>query len=494
MWFSENLPAGILFAALVVAMGRGAAAPAAERLTTAGVPVALIGAEGRGSGAEGRGATSHDPRPTAHEPRFDDKTLWPDLSGKEYFLKEQWPRGRLYVWGYPGETANLHRGRSRSPRDPADPKNWLVDGRPAEELIFDEHADLLLPASEVPYEVGFRNTELQETFRHVTVEPGAAFIGGGDGRGRTIYGNVWIKRGGAMYAQGATNFVGPHHTFFRNDNLAPSEDDNGRDGRRCSQYFVFNKEDGASVEFRGQVSVSDEFRVYSGTVIVGRDSSLRPGRHAAPRIYGEGVLALLDGAFFGKWCNDFGIPDMTVEGGTIQGGLPERPLERSCTFGLSFKNHTNATFWQLNEEEHQESRRVPSLVLLEGSTIRSITADPAKARLVLTYVPDGVGDRSSFDLRPLPGSATEQEVLDRDPQAAARFAWFDRLPRGLDVFLGRGVVVDTVEFDNLRAGGILYQDAATKAAWENMIFGAGCLAQGDALFTHVEKLGRNGEY
>ncbi len=478
MSFTSNLPAGILIAATLAAMAVATTARAAESLTTGDAPA----------------ASTTEPPATAHEPRFDDQTLWPDLSGKEYFLKEQWPKARLYVWAYPGETANLHRGRRRSPRDPTDPKNWLVDGRPAEELVFDETADLLLPASEVPYEVGFRTTELRETFRHVTVEPGAAFIGGGDGRGRTIYGNVWIKRGGAMYAQGATNFVGPRHTFCRNDNLAPPEDDNRRDGRRCSQYFTFSKEGGASVEFLGHVSVSDEFRVYSGTVIVGRDSSLRPGRHAAPRIYRDGTLALLDGAFFGKWCNDFGIPDMTVEGGTIQGGLPDRPLRRNCTFGLSFKNHTNATFRQLNEEEHRESRRVPSLALLEGSTIRSITIDPRKARLVLSYVPDGVGERSSFDLRPLPGSTREQKVLDRHPGAAERFAWFDRLPRGLDVFLGAGAVVDTVEFDSLRAGGILYQDAATKAAWKNVFFGAGCLARGDALFTHVEKLGRNGEY
>jgi hypothetical protein len=342
--------------------------------------------------------------------------------------------------------------------------------------------------------VGFRTTDIHETFRHVTVEAGAGFIGGGDGRGRTIYGNVWIKRGGAMYAQGATKLVGSRHTFFRNDNLAEPEEGHGRDGRRCSQYFTFNKEDDASVEFRGCVTVSDEFRVYRGTVIVGRDSQLRPGRHAAPRIYAEGTLVLLDGAFFGKWCNDFGIPDMTVEGGAILGGLPDRPLTRNCTFGLSFKNHTNATFSQLNGEEHRESRRVPSLAVLAGSTMQSHAAEPAKARLVFTYVPDGIGDRSSFDLRPTPGSVAEQRMLDRHPEAARRFAWFDKLPRGLDVFLGTGVVVDAVEFDHLRKGGILYQDTATRATWTNLFFGPGCLAQGDDLFAQLDKLGRNGEY
>jgi hypothetical protein len=229
-------------------------------------------------------------------------------------------------------------------------------------------------------------------------------------------------------------------------------------------------------------------------VIVGRDSLLRPGRHAAPRIYSDGALALLDGAFFGKWCNDFGIPDMTVDGGKILGGLPDRPLTRSCTFGLSFENHTNATFSGFNDEQHRESGRVPSLAMLDGSTIRSHTTDVAKARLVFAYVPDGIGDRSSFDLRPPAGSPQEQKILDRDPEAGKRFAWFDKLPRGLDCFLGTDAVVDGVEFDNLREGGILYGDAATRAKWMNLSFGPGCLARGDDLFTHVEKLGRNGKY
>lgn len=302
--FSNSLLAGALIAVAIAAVGDWPTTQAAERLATAG------------------------------NPQFDDKHLWPNLSGKECFLDRQWPKGRLYVWAYPGETGNLHRGRRRSPRDPTDPKNWLVDG----------------------------------------------------------------------------------------------------------------------------------------------------------------TLALLDGAFFGKWCNDFGIPDMTVDGGTILGGLPDRPLTLNCTFGLSLKNHTNATFSQLGEEMHRESRRVPSLAMLSGSTIRSHTTDPTKARLVLTYVPDGIGDQSSFDLRPPPGSAAEQKVIDRHPEAAKRFAWFDELPRGLDCLLGTGVVVDKVEFDHLRKGGILYQDTATKAAWKNVFYGPGCLARGNDLFTHVEKLGRNGEY
>jgi hypothetical protein len=42
--------------------------------------------------------------------------------------------------------------------------------------------------------------------------------------------------------------------------------------------------------------------------------------------------------------NDFDTPEMIVNKGTIQGGLPERPLTRNCYYGLAFKNNTNAQY------------------------------------------------------------------------------------------------------------------------------------------------------
>lgn len=430
---------------------------------------------------------------TAHGPHFDDAALWGDCDVKRAaYARQQWPKGRLYVWAHPGKSGGK---RFRGAMKAVDPKNWLLDGKPADELVLDEHTDLLFPASETPYRVGFRGTDVLEVCRHVTVESGAGFVGGGDGRGRTIYGNVWVKAGGTMYAQGATKIVGTRHTFFRNDNVAGAEDDRRNGRHRCSQYFTFDKGGVGSVEFLGHVTVSDEFRLHRCLVIVGRDSILQPGRHAAPTIYQGGTLALLDGAYFGKWCNDFGIPDMTVEGGTIQGGLPGRPLTRDCRFGLAFKNFTNATWEGLSEEQHRESRRVPSLLVKEGGTLRTIPAEGSDARLVFTVAPDGVGDRSSFDLRPVPGSEREAKVLKRHPDAAERFRWFDTLPRGLDVFLGKGVVVDRVRFEHLRRGGVLCPDpAALRAAWTDVTFGPNCAASGDDLFTQRDGVDRNGRY
>lgn len=177
---------------------------------------------------------------TARDPHFDDPTLWGRYDVKRTaYVRETWPNGRLYVWVHPGKSGGR---RFRGAVKAVDPKNWLRDGEPARDLVLDKHADLLFPASQTPYRVGFRETEVLEVCRHVTIESGAGFVGGGDGRGRQTYGNVWVKPGGTMYAQGATKFLGTRRTFFRNDNVAAdSTEGTGAQGHRCSQYFTFEK-------------------------------------------------------------------------------------------------------------------------------------------------------------------------------------------------------------------------------------------------------------
>jgi len=433
----------------------------------------------------------------AHDPMFSNKALWPNLTGKEYFLRSTWPKARLYVWANPGKGGGQRAGRGAL--DVADPKNWLEDGKPAAQLILDENADLLFPASQTRYSVGFRDTDMREVCRHLTLSPGAEFVGGGDGRGRTLYGNVWIKKGGKMYAQGATNFVGDRHTFCRNDNaVANPAGERKMNLHMCSQYFTFNKGNGASVEFLGHVTVLDEFRIFGCTVIVGRDSTLQPGRAATPTIQKGGVLALLDGAYFGSWVNNFGGPDMTVIAGTIQGGLPDRPLARSATFGLAFKNHSAASYTGSGMREDkgrpEAYPRVPSLLVYAGGALRSYSRDPARARLVFTVMPGGVGDKEALYLRPMPGSEGETKELERNPQAAERYKWFDGLPRGADCYLAKDVTVEAVEFDYFRKGGIMYEDLATKAAWKNLFFGPNCKAAPSEMFSHVEKIGKGGQY
>jgi hypothetical protein len=458
----------------------------------AGLALFLAAASSAAEGPAGssQAATSGCRGATAHDPHFGDAALWAryDVQRAAY-AREAWPAGRLYVWAHPGKSGGK---RFRGALDVTDPVNWLLDGKPADELVLDERADLLFPASETPYRVGFRGTDVLEVCRHVTIESGAGFVGGGDGRGRQIYGNVWIKKGGDSDCQGATKFLGGRATFFRNDNTADANDPRSRrDKIMSSQYFVFNKEGGASVEFVGHVSVLDEFRVYGCTVIVGPDSILQPGRNASPTIDQGGVLALMDGARFESWNNDFDVPEMTVRDGTIQGGLPDRPLTRRCVYGLAFKNHTGAQYTGAGADTKKgrpvQYQRVPSLIVLKGA-LRSHSTDLRTARLVFTSM-------TNEAICPPPGTEEEEKALNRQPEGRHRFAWMRQLPRGLDCFLGHGVVVDGVTFDHLRKGGILCPDpAAARGAWKNVAFGPHCAGSGDDLFAQLDGVGRRGDY
>jgi hypothetical protein len=457
-------------------------APLATRGAT---PARGAGALPPGSNAAAPAVNSRDA--AAHHPRFDDNALWPKLTGKEYFLKEKWPKARLLVWAKPGTSGGATAGRGAL--DATDPKNWLEDGKTPAKVVLDENTDLVLPASETRYRVGFRGSDIREVVRHVTVESGAAFVGGGDGVGRSLYGNVWVKRGGGIDAQGATRFLGGQHVFFRNDNTRQTALSMGRgDGIMSSQYFQFKKENNASVEFLGHVTVLDEFQIYGCTVIVGVDSLLQPGRNASPAIHQGGVLALLDGALFESWNNDFGTPEMVVNQGTIQGGLPDRPLTRSCRFGLAFKNHTAAQCDSAGEKTQQRRLvRVPSLVVFAGA-LRSYAADPAKARLVFSVMADE-------EICPKPGTREYESSVGRNPENKALYEWMMKLPRGNDVFLGKDVVIENIEFDHLRRGGLMLQDPAAKDRFKNLFFGPACASKQPAdLFSKLDGLTRGGGY
>jgi len=431
---------------------------------------------------------------TAVNPGFSDKTLWPVLSDKELYLKQEWPKARLLMWAHPGKNG--------SPKPKAgglssiDPANWLEDGKPAARL-WDENTDILLPSADKSYDVSCRDGGVKQIYRHITVERNACFNGGGDGVGRQIKGNVWIKRGGRMGSQGATSFLGTKHTFFRCDNDG-SMNKHPESYTSLAQYFEFSKTDGGTVECLGVAQSGDEFGVHACLVIIGPDSVVQAGRNANPVIDRGGTLALLDGAYFGKWVNDWEGPELIVSGGTLQGGLPERPLTRSCTVNLGFKNHTRAQYDGPGAEERfgkkVEYARVPSMIVESASTLRSFSSDIARARLVVTYM----GERGVNGGRPIPNIGSgwgDWEYgfwTQRRPDVKERYKWFDALPRGIDVLFARGVAIDGVEFDHLRKGGLMCQDPEARKAWKNVFFGNHNYAAEAELFSILEKIkGRN---
>ena len=433
---------------------------------------------------------------SAHEPRFKDRTLWPMLQGSEPFAAQPWTgAGRVYRWAHPGQDGGV---RWRGALDPTDPGNWIdaATGKAPNKLILDEHTDLVLPASPKPYKVGFRGTSVAERLRHLTVNAGAAFIGGGDGVGRTIYGNVWVKRGGGMYAQGATRFAGEAHTFFRNDNTYEPGRGDGGQGTMCSQYFTFEKAAGASVEFLGHTTVLDEFRIHEGLVIVGRYSKLQPGRHAQPSIARGGTLALLDHAYFGKWVNDWGQTCLVVEG-VVQGGTPDRPLRADAVLGVGSKNFTNARpeFAVTDKLRERALPRAASLVLQPGSALVAYSEDPGKARLQVTSLFHLGYTGTTRDLTAPADPVERREAAARHPEQAQLWAWFESLPQAIDIYVGDGVQLRHVTFDHVHEGGILTPDpAGLRERMEDVVFGPHCRAEGDALFSRVDAVDKSGRY
>ena len=70
-----------------------------------------------------------------------------------------------------------------------------------------------------------------------------------------------------------------------------------------------------------------------------------------------------------------------------------------------------------------------------------------------------------------------------------------KLPRGTDVFLGKDVVIENIEFDHLRRGGLMLQDPAAKDKFKNLFFGPACASKQPAdLFSKLDGLTRGGSY
>jgi hypothetical protein len=432
---------------------------------------------------------------TAHAPQFQNKALWPNIGGKEAFVLQQWRQGRVYVWAHPGEGTSDSKGGKRGLRDP---NSWLENGKPPEKVVFDELTDLVFPSSETRYYISTGSLGQGQVFRHITIGRNCDVSGGGDGVGRSIYGNVWVKRYGRLYAQGGTRILGKEHSFIRNDNIQPANK-KLPGNPMISQYIGFHKGKDSSVEIIGWVTVLDEFQIKECTVIVGQDSLLQPGRNASPIISHGGTLALMDGAQWYKWANEMYTRDLDVTG-SILGGLPERPLTRNATLRLHRKNHplrpldAETAAYLENTKLDREiitsmKSRTPSLIIQPGSVLRTHSADPSKARLVISWT-EMLGATKHFQD---PTSDEAKKLLAEGGEKAILLKWYAGLPAGISIWFAPGTVVDGVEFDFVHKGGMLMGDPAMKATWKSVYFGSNCLASGAELFSSVPAL-RDGSY
>jgi len=417
------------------------------------------------------------PPPTANDPQFDSKKYWPNLSGKEHYLKQDWPKTRVLVYG--GMDAN---GKKTGGSGWVD----LSTGKRAKGP--DANTDIILPDSDKPYKFGRSGGK----YRHVTVGRNAHMSGGGDGNPMYIFGNIWIREGGSMRAQGATIIAGERHTFYRNDNRCDEWNAPNWQKVSTSMYIRFAKVKGATAEVVGQIAMNDEFSITGCEVIIAPDSILQPGRNGHPGIQGRGKLILMDGAYYGVWTNNFDTPDLTVNG-TVQAGTAERPLTRDAHIGVSRKNYDKVMYKGKGgpgKLERFGTKRVAGLVLHAGSALRAVPAGGSNARLVVHLSRDNWGWR----IREEPGSAYEAKTLRKQPDAKYRYAWWDSLPMFIDVWFGPGVTVENVRLDHVRKGGLMLANPADRAKWSGVSFGEHCQAAGDALFSAVREIGRGGDY
>jgi len=397
---------------------------------------------------------------TAGDPNFDDKAVWP-LTGKEKFLGETWPATRLLVWAHPGESGG--DGGRGVKHQVFTASNWIdaATGKPASKLP-DANTDILLPASKTDYHVSYRKGGQEHSpfaIRHLTVESGAYFRTSG----LKVTGNVWVKRGGGMGNHGSLGFLGGRNTFCRNDNGDPSVPQR-TEGSSVSQYISFNKP-GGSCEFFGTFSTGDEFKVYAGTFIIGPDSRVQPGRNATPFVKKPATLALMDGAAFGKWCNQIHFFDLHCEG-TLQGGLPERPLTRDAYVGLTYQNPNGTKFYPSGidtwpKKKQMEDRLVP-LLFYSGSRIKTYSADMQKACLVITWV--GLEAKEYY---------TSKMLFRRMSKAGQAYLvkQLDSLPKYVMAAFAKGVSVDGVRFNRFLKDGILLADPSARQSWRNVFFG-----------------------
>jgi len=441
--------------------------PAALFLLACSLAFSAEIAEGRPLASKWAGSYPYD-KATAHVPGFDDKKLWPHLSGKEYFLATKLPPKRVLVWAKPGTDGGAQGV------DPLAPASWTdqATGQPASSLP-DLETDIVIPAAPMDYTVDFQNPghgkkEKMLSARCVTVGAKVRL----NAADATVRGHVWVQNGGHFMVDVTLYFTGPDHTFYRNDNAAIQPDPMGRDRTYLCQYLNLDKASlDASTEFIGMFHSGDEFQILAGTMIVGADSVMEPGREASPFIEKSGRIAVMVGGYFGKWILDMPCCDIDIRGGTLQGGMPDRPLTRNAIVKIGYKNFTNAKCTlptnPNDDDKRQDLKREPSIKLTNGASIRSYSTDIAKARLVIAPLPQCYG--ITFH-RPAKGSEEYAESV-KDKYNAAYYTWLDVLPIGLDMQIAKGAIIDGVELSGFRKGGLMMADRSERKTWKHVFFG-----------------------
>ena len=372
---------------------------------------------------------------------------------KPAYQTEQWPAARKLVWANPGSDGNL-----------ADAKNWRTENGKAADKAPDRDTDIVLPKSNKIYDVkGSRTNQV----RHVTVESGARF-GGGHRNEVEIWGNLEVQPGGRVLY---ISIRGTKHTYVHligaefpspeNKMVLAHPSNRIAAAKQCpsqiSHKFQIAKVGTASVEFLGNAAISDEVMLQRGRLIVSGDFrwSGITGKGAL-EIYDGGILEIQSGGRVAPFDsrNNKAVFNINVyRNGTIQAGSPERPLTSDAYMLLGF------------DENDQPGRT--GLYAALGSMIRVYSADPNKARLVVSSVTS------------VPGFANGKGKLAGSPDEKAKGK------KGIALQLAGDVNFENTVFDYVSEGGIGLADPDSWKSWKNVSFGPHCAGPESKLFSKL---------
>ncbi len=370
--------------------------------------------------------------PSAHDPQFDNAAVWGDWVDRTDFVKQDWPKARLLIWA--------HVGQNTRGLDFNDPAQWkTADGKPAATGP-DHNTDLLFPAGKYNA-IGKKNVPID--CRHLTIGKGVRVAL----RSIHAHGNVWLKNGVSSISQVKPR--GPAYVFWRND------DDQVI---RIANKIVLNKPVGRSIEFIGRWQTGDELNLFSGTMIVSRDSTFMPGDRSIQRIYPDATLVLLSGSMFHKRGNQYHMDDIMVQGALLA-GTPGRPLTDHARLGLSFKSRGLGY-----ESPSRGSANDRGLVITPKGKLAAHSADPKQAKLVFFWHRQPVQSFKPF------------RDLDQ----------IDALPRGVDMLLLGDIDLNGVEFNDILKGGVILRDRSMRHEIRNVTTGKVKFGSLDELFSVYE--------
>lgn len=372
-------------------------------------------------------------------------------AGEPAYKLEQWPEGRQLIWANPGTSGEL-----------GEASNWLEGGRTAQTPP-DRETDILLPRASQHYQV--RGSRVNQV-RHVEIERNAELIGRHRGE-LEVWGNVDVYDGGDIHF---ISIRGDRDTYFKiEDAVFPG---NGRKYRhvrtslpkkqacnsQISHKFQIAKIGTKSVEFLGNVGVSDEVMLQHGKAIISGDFRFSGATNkGAFEIYDGGILEIQSGGRIAPFINTNrkGVFNINVyRNGVIQAGSPERPLTEDAYLCLGFA-------------ENDVVGRTGLYTAL-GSFMKVYSEDPKKARLVVTSITsiDGFTDGQG---RPV-----------GDPKEKAEGQ------KGVALQIAGLTDINGIHFDYLKEGGIGLRNTNAFDKWENVSFGRNNATSGRDVVSEME--------